>query len=282
MIRRILVPLDGSELSEKALGHVKKLLHGEDAVVVLARVVSDRDAERVETARLHVNALRDELAKEGARAEAHVVTGDPVDELLRLIRSSNPSLVVMATHARKGLDRLLHGSVAEQLVRRSPAPVLVTSARSAATDEVRFRKILVPLDGSDLAAEALGPACELAKRHGAELVLFHAIPVITGGGIDLPPVVYPLSISEAQEFLRSYVPRCGGLTTRTKVVLGPPSVSILDAAKQEGCDLVALSTHGRSGLARVAFGSVAEEVVRRAGCPLLLVKPVPEKATTGK
>lgn len=270
MIQKILVPLDGSLLSDGALAPVKRLLHAEDATLVLLTVAPDAAAGV--SARRHVEALARALEGDGIAAEARLAVGDPATRILEAADEIRPSLIALSTHARAGLERLARGSVAEKVLRRSPYPVLLVNPRSVAESrEGRFRRILVPLDGSDRSAEVLPLAREIAKRHEGELVLLHSVDV--GVYLDPVPAVSPAeSPAEVERLFARFVQKAEGVPVRVRSTMGAPASSILEGASEEQADLIALTTHGRSGPSRWIYGSVAEQVVRKASCPVLVLR----------
>ncbi len=149
-----------------------------------------------------------------------------------------------------------------------------------------YRRILVPLDGSDLAEAALPHATAMAGRFGASLTLLQAVttlPMATAvdagaaAGAEAMISVDALEASEeaAQEYLNqlSHRPELEGIQIRKRVVRGRPAREIVRTAQEEGIDLIVMSTHGRSGLGRLVFGSVADQVLRESGVPILLVRP---------
>jgi nucleotide-binding universal stress UspA family protein len=133
---------------------------------------------------------------------------------------------------------------------------------------VPVRRILIPTDFSGPSDRALQVACALARDHGAELVILHAVPAAA--------VIYGPPPEEYLEHLREELKRLGAADPKTRVVHelveGDPARAILRAAREAGCDLIVMGTHGRTGLDRLLMGSVAEEVVRNAPCPVLAVK----------
>ncbi len=139
----------------------------------------------------------------------------------------------------------------------------------------RIRRILVPTDLSDAARAAYPAAVEQARRGPAEVILLHVMewyPYVTleGGVIPLQPPEYEKDIRDR---LAKEAGRLGGVDVRTKVRAGPAADGILREAECGKADLIVMSTHGRSGVARWILGSVAERVVRGASCPVLTVKP---------
>ena len=276
-IQKILVPVDGSLLADAALGAVRRILKTADAEVTLLTVVRESEIEnarpgqdRVLQARQHLDGLRDALVAEGARAEGRVVVGDPATRILESARSLGPSLIALSTHGRTGLERFAHGSIAERILRHSPYPVLLVNPRSVAVPrDHRFRRILVPLDGSEFAAEVLPLAKELARLHASEIVLFHSVDV--GVYLDPVPAVSPAETpADVERLFEKFKRRLEGVPVRVRSTMGEPASAILEAAESESVDLIALTTHGRSGPTRWLFGSIAEKVVRHAACPVLV------------
>lgn len=182
-------------------------------------------------------------------------------------RRSRASLIALSTHGRSGVARLARGSVAEEVLRNSPVPVLVANPFALKeNEELPIRTILVPLDGSKRSAEILAMAEEVARLHGAELVLLHVTDL---SWCHYPDVARPHELAMARGFLARDLERLN-VRARSIVVEGSAPEKIIEAIASEKADLVALATHGRSGLARWYFGSVAEAVLRRAACPLLV------------
>lgn len=140
---------------------------------------------------------------------------------------------------------------------------------------LRIRRILVPTDFSKASRAAYPLAAALARKWGAGLVLLNVVdvmPLITLEG-GMVPVGLPDFEGQARARMRIETRRLEGARVRTRVVPGTPDVEIVREARKLKCDLVVMSTHGRRGFARWILGSVAERVLRRAACPVLVVKP---------
>ncbi len=154
-----------------------------------------------------------------------------------------------------------------------------------------FEQILVPLDGSDLAETVLPYVEELAKKFGSQLVLIQTIQSAgqiaamsqSGAGLEAGIAAYPESIDEIQRAERNvaeeYFSRISaklqadGITPTVVIAEGNPADRILEESKKDGIDLIAISTHGRSGFGRALFGSVADKVIRDSGIPVLVIRP---------
>ncbi len=282
MSAKVLVPLDGSTASESILVQVRRLVRGTDAEVVLLHVVEENPGEdgraylrATMRARERLRRLAVSLREDGIRAEGEVRSGDPAGGILRFAAEIEPALVAMSTHGRTGLARLIRGSVAERVLRHSTHPLLLARPTGLESEPVLpgpFRRILVPLDGSERSAQILPRVQELARACGSEVVLQHAsldAPWATG---DAPPAPADLSVDEA--LLRPWRERLerAGIRCRVRIDRRLPPQAILDAAAEEGADLIALATHGRSGASRWFFGSVAEGVLGASTTPTFVLR----------
>ncbi|HEX7901858.1 MAG TPA: universal stress protein [Planctomycetota bacterium] len=275
---RVLIPLDGSALSAWALDRVSGLLARMGATATLLGVVEEPAADlafRVDPRHAEVaaalGAQRDRLIGKGVSAQAELRFGDPAEAILREIGEGGHRLVAMSTHGRTGLARVLFGSVAAKVLRGSAIPALLfrpmqapdgTLSPAESREPVDVRRVLVLLDGSPLSEEILAPAVDLARRLGAELRLFTAV--------DREALA-----RAAEERLDDWSGRisAGGVATSIDVRHGAAATEAMEAAREWGADLVALTTHGRTGAARALVGSVAERILRddTAG-PLLVLR----------
>jgi nucleotide-binding universal stress UspA family protein len=221
----------------------------------------------------------------GVPVDYRVVSGEPVAEILHAAEEVPCDLIVMGTHGRTGLGRVLLGSVAEQVVRKAPCPVLtvkVPAANAGFTPDFPYsigdvmlpiRIILHPTDFSESAGNAFRLACSLARDHGAQLVVLHvAAPQVSGyaGGVLIPPPEGYLD--ELRAKLSGLQARDPKVRVEHRLVVGDPASEILRAASEPRCDVIVMGTHGRTGLGRLLMGSVAEQVVRRAPCPVVTVR----------
>jgi nucleotide-binding universal stress UspA family protein len=193
-------------------------------------------------------------------------------------RRCNVDLIVMGTHGRRGLRRLMLGSVATEVVRYADRPVLTVGGREAPYDGT-IRSILVPVDFSIYARQALRHARELAAFFGARVDLLHVLdahihPTFYNAGVFSLNDLIPDADRKAAAHLEQFYRETDGPVdaVRTEVVTGVPATEIVDYARRARTDLILLSTHGLTGLEHFLIGSVAEKVVRTAPCPVLTVK----------
>lgn len=288
MIRTVLVPLDGSELAEAALPYGRRLAEAFAAKLHLIRVV-DIDAPADVAA-----AARDYLAKiaEGLGQPAEIVVryGDPAAEIIDLALELDDPAIVMTTHGRSGLGRWLYGSVADRVVRTAGIPVLLIRSSMPQRDPSTIRAILLPVDGSALSEAAIPYAVELARRFDATIHLvrvaetpeIYSLLSVPAG----PPTSAEVLNQLAQQLVETattYANELGerlrgeGVRVEVHVLEGIAPEQLLAFERERQPDLVVMATHGRSGLSRVVFGSVAERLLREGTVPLLLIRP-PEAA----
>jgi nucleotide-binding universal stress UspA family protein len=292
----LLVPLDGSAPAEAALPYAEALARLTGATVRLLSVAERRP--RFLTARSeHVAASREqaertyleqyqatvasELQERGIPATATVLVGDPTDEILTTADADAHTLVVMATHGRGVLDRWELGSVADKVLRLCVRPTLMIRPPYLPQRRrtVELGRLLVPLDGSPLAEQALAPASEIAAVAGAGLTLVRVEPWRTERPADpgqLPELAEMEAEAEAVagRYLTDaskHVPEA--VRAETVVLRGQPAATLADFALHERIDLVVMTTHGWGGLRRLVLGSTADRLVR-TGVPTLLVRPV--------
>jgi nucleotide-binding universal stress UspA family protein len=285
MANRILVPLDGSVLGDRILGRLTPIARdGEVTIELLAVIPEDESGP----ARRHLQRVQGHLKERGIRAEIHVRKGDPATEILRAADRFQPELIAMSSHGRSGPARWFLGSVAERVLRRARHPVLVANPggleRTPAEADRPFRTILVPLDGSKRGAEILDLVEQVADAFDSEIVLLHVAPETTiGAPLAMPPLETVPTEAEAAALVAPAQLRLekAGRKVRTEVRFGHPAEQVLAAAADTGADLIAMATHGHSGLERWVFGSVAEKVLRASPVPLLVKRTVTSNWSVG-
>lgn len=286
MLEKILIPLDGSPLADRIIAPLQPTLA--QAEVTLLGVVPSwilpldhpPGQNPLTLTRKHLGERRDELLARGVTALERLAVGDDAAaKILDFAREHGSTLIAMSTHGRTGASRLVRGSVAERVLRHSPVPVLLANPFAFAKDgELRFRRILVPLDGSERSAEIIPRVKELAKLYGSEVILTYSVPIVVAmePWMAAGPV---MTEADGAALLERFHLPFYDIPVRRIVTLGDPATNILELIEREKIDLVAMSTHGRSGAARWFFGSVAEQVTRHAKCPLLVVRtggPAPQ------
>lgn len=276
MIERIVVPLDGSLTAEAVLPHIRRLLYRHDSEVILVRAVvlpmvetgySIAEAE-LGAAREYVLGQRERLERAAVRVSHLVRMGSPVDVILDVVREQKATMIAMATHGATGVGRLLFGSVAEGVLRKSPVPVLTVRpfwsyelAPPVGIERRPVRNVLLAVDGSDLSFQSLPDVAQLADLFEARVVV---LQVVEDGE----------QVGEARRHLQAIVKPIekAGVETLVLVEQGDAVEQILKAVRFHDVDLIAMTTHGRSGISRAVTGSVTEDVLRKATVPLLVTR----------
>ncbi len=221
----------------------------------------------------------------GVRVERHERVGLPSLEVMKLAAELHSDLIVMGTHGRTGLDHVLIGSTAERVVRGAPCPVVtIRHADSGRRDKgggvettlQTLAHLLVAIDFSDCSREALEYAVRLADRFGSAVTLLHVVEPV-GYGLDFTLTHAPTGAALRAEVEHS-MKQLGeaferrGLKAHYEIVPGVPADVVLRVAQARGSDAIVVGTHGRRGWSHVRFGSVAEAIVRLAGCPVFTVR----------
>ena len=289
MLRRILVPLDGSTLAERALTAATGIARRSGSDVRLLCVVESASVV-VTSDSVIADRARAELYLQAMSAHAPVGVGDVstsvregwvADEIEAEADAFDADLIVMSTHGRGGLSRIWLGSVADRCIRSCGRPVLLVRADTdPALLELPVTRVVVPLDGTLLAEAALPLATTIARSFGAPALLLRAAPYIGTIGAPDDPASEDLAARSFEERSREATTYLEGQTLRlqgegieaTASVLADPGIAEAIAERAPG-DLVVMSTHATGGWDRAAFGSVADKVVRTATCPVLVVPP---------
>jgi len=322
MYRKILVPLDGSDLAARALPYARVLAHQHGAQLLLVRAVESH----LLPIRDHATAQQDDadeadayLARCAAQLsddgdldiEVVVSRGTAEQGIVNQITDRGADLVVMSTHGRSGLGRFFMGSVADDVLRHSPVPVLLVpiecervwseatppiplaaeppltptpagttpAISAAARSRPRPLHIVVPLDGSDFAAEALDAARSITRPAHPKVTLVSAVepmplhPFESDAALPIRDVdLDVLTLTAHLEGQANHL-RAVASEVDVHVTVGPAAPAIVACAREREADLVVMATHGRGGLGRLLMGSVAAGVLQELKCPLLLVRP---------
>lgn len=294
--KHILFPTDFSASSERAEATAVGLASAFDARLTLLHVWSVPNAGYAEALSWPIDemevAARKELAKAHARVaklhtstEAVLRTGREWQCILDQVKEGGVDLIVMGTHGRHGLPRLVLGSVAEKVVRLSPVPVLTLRAADDERETQATRppvvippqNILVATDFSPAAESALDQAIALAEKVGAEVHVLHAyqLPIIGfPDGVVVPDAeIASRIIGWAEKELAACVARRKASSVKITPILeqADPREAVLTVAKRISADLVVVGTHGRRGIARALIGSTAEAILRASPFPVLTI-----------
>lgn len=313
MFSKILVPLDGSERAERALAVAGQLAGASHGAVILLRVVNDApDTSALLTtaplaradyldrdereARAYLDEMVGSASLRGARVETRVEFGITAEVILDSAAAWNVDAIVLCSHGRTGFSRWALGSVAQQVVRHSTVPTLLLRERGRLPmdrkeNDGRLFRMLVPLDGSELAEAALESAIAFGGLMTApdafEAHLVRVLPFIRTQERDALREQAALDASAYLERVAKQItayPYAERLCVTTAIVydLDPAGAlariaegdsGVVGTAVVDGCDMLAMATHGRSGLARLAMGSVTDRALSATALPALIVRP---------
>lgn len=281
---RILVPLDETELAEEALPWAAAFARAMASDLHLISVYAfDEDvwkranidpgdspariAEQV-TAYLDEVAARPALAGLNVSVEARL--GNVAEQVADAALAGDTRMIVLVSHGKGGLKRWMQGSVADELVRTVAMPVLVVRPGLAS---YQVGRVLVTVDGSETSERALPVVREIANAVGAELHLMRVVnPVSEVAWTGIGPAPDMGQITEQYtEAARAYLERIARPGEMWDVMYGRPLDAILDYAREKRCEVIAMGSHGRGGIARLALGSTADAVMRAADRPVLIV-----------
>lgn len=289
-INTLLWPTDFSQGAEQAFPHAAALAQRHDAALHILNVREGREAVRSEMKAqfpLSAGTLANYLDAADpptqpvdldalALVQEQVDAPSPAAAIVHYLETNDIDLAVLGTHGRRGLQRLIVGSVAEEVVRQAPCPVLtVRAADRAAAWNVNH--ILAPVDFSEGADQAVRHARELALTYGAQITLLHAVEEVmypSAYGMEMADIPGP-SVLERVDASLAAMAREEMVDEQVVVesVIGYAPSVILDYQEEHDVDLIVIATHGRSGLERLLLGSVTERVVRRSAAPVFVVKP---------
>jgi nucleotide-binding universal stress UspA family protein len=298
MYKRILVPLDGSKLAEKTLMFTTEMLKRMPGVeVVLMHVCDPQEGSMKPMHKAYLEQMVETTRKcldwtVSIQLKSKLTAGYPAEKIVHYSQNHKIDLIIMATHGRSGINRWAMGSVAYKVMRSEEVPVFLINANldeQTIIEKANSRTILVPLDG-DKRSEVVLPYVEnFAKQIGPEELTIILTNVCEPPSISSDyPSNMPLSWEEHVEKERlicklSSGPYLADISNRLKdtglrvkfeVSLGRPAQEIIKFVKESNVGLIAMSTHGRSGLSRWAYGSVAEQVMLDSLTPIMMVRQV--------
>jgi nucleotide-binding universal stress UspA family protein len=303
MYNTILIPLDGSRRAERVLGYVEELARRFDSHLILVQVVEphiefigpqashqDEALEefryQTKQAETYLNQVKDRLETKGLHAQTEVAHGDAVKPIIGIANGMKVDLIAMTSQGYTGLSRVFYGSVAAGVIHQVDRPLLLIRTK---TDEeflneevYMYTTILVPLDGSKRAERILPYVEKLALGFDANIIF---LQVIESGMSYIGPYTYyteaELELHETKRLIEEAETYLGGLQgefrekgIQSKFLVAEGSIvkTIINVAEREGAELIAMASHGRTGLARVFYGSVAAGVLHQVDRPLLIIR----------
>lgn len=281
-VDRVLFPTDGSDSAERARRHAVHLASQFDAALHVIHVTKEG---RSDSGTVREADILGDLHGPGARTgmaqprvwEQTVTAPSAADGILTYAVEYDAHLVVLGTHGRRGVRRLVLGSVAEEVVRRAPCPVVTVGRGAIEPEAMEEGHMLVPVDFSDYQKRLLAHAREIALAYGMHMTLLHVVEVQglpDAYGLSADPPEPGVLAEQTERVLQDAVGRLRkkGVDVSVEVRGGHPADEVLAAADALGADFLTIASHGRRGMERVLMGSVAEKVIRRAPCPVCTVK----------
>lgn len=309
MFNKILVPLDGSKLAEKALPYAEELATDFGSKVTLLSAGAPEDTPQHDEYFAYLKKASATLAEDfkNSKVKAEVntaitgnagMTNDVAAEILDYADKQDFNMIIMATHGRTGITRWVLGDNANKVARAFTCPLLLIRAKNDVPKTVQIKKILVPLDGSKESEAVLPFAEAFASKTKAEISLLHivemlytvtAYPAAAGyGGAGIVRVPYTPeemkpSIDVGEKYIKSVSAKLAekGFSNKTEVRAGTGGEEIIEVEAKMHPDLTIMSTHGHSGFGRFEHGSVTDKVLHGGSSALLLVRP-PQKSPKAK
>jgi len=294
-LRRVLACFDGSSLGERSLPHAVAVAGALGAPVTLLRVLEGPTGDqapadplqweiRRREARKYMDRLAAQCDEAAAAVKAEVIEGKAAEEICRWSAAHEVDLTVITTHGAGGHSPWTLASTARKLLDRAPGSFLIVPATAQPAERVvRYRRLLVPLDGSPQAETALPIAARIAAAHESELIVAHVVPVaeLTQiGPLEAEDIELTDRLRRRNERVaRTYFDRLRGQLsaghTKVRVILlqgGDVASGLAGLAAREQVELVVLAAHGRSGRLHMPCGGVTAELIARSSVPLLVVR----------
>ena len=287
MFNRILVPLDGSQLAKQVLPPVVELARAFDSEVVSVGVCESEESDSGQACRLYLNneaeQLRNSMKGSAANVRVVVLEGKPAEQIISYAEKNDISLIIILSHGHSGIAPWSLGSTVRKVLHRVGIPLIIVRAREVPEEPVRiglFSRILVPLDGSERGEAALPYVVELTKQLASEVILLRVVEpgkhVHTIGGLEYIPFKDQDMDSvqaNAQKFLGEVSSKLAGTkaTTRSEVRVGDGAREIIKVAAETGCGLIAMASHGHSGIEAWVHGSVTSKILHASNQSVWLV-----------
>lgn len=272
-IKHIMVPVDQWEFADNIVKFADVIARAFSSRVSLLHVAPDL-TRLPGSERKPVLSEQERLSagfQSRTTMDVNLRMGDPASEILKYALLEHVDLIAMPTHGRQGIDRMLKGSVTEDVLRHSTVPLLMSneSERAASGHNMQqIKRILLPIYTPAAAQPIMPLLIGLARRMNSEVVLYHD----DRGVNDVGTALEPREAANAMEHCSQRLTREGVRHTIVNATSEPVATDILNKVRDMNIDLVAMTTHGHTGLMRGLFGSITEAVLRHSSCPVLSVK----------
>jgi len=292
--KKMLVPLDGSRMGEVVFPFVKELAHRLGLETTCLHICESEESQFAPMHAAYTKWVADTLNRQAADAGRPIKIGGEVtygqaeEGILKYAAEHGSDFILMSTHGRSGFNRWVLGSVALKVLRHTNVPVWLIRSGAPVSCEWPKAEVIVPLDGSPAAEAVLPYVSNLVKQWGAEdidvlLANVCKAPVMPSDFSDEMRQVWEdkrrqeaaITLEEGQQYLDSVQEKLAaeGIKAKTQVLMGKVAEEIINLSSASPYSFIAMSTHGRSGLGRWVYGSIAERVMVGASCPVLMVRP---------
>lgn len=278
MYERILVPLDGSKFAEQVFPPVVELARAFGSEVVLVEVCEPAETEYGQACRLYINnkaeQLRNSMEGLAANVRTTVLEGKAAEQILDYAQKSDISLIIISSHGRSGIAPWSLGGTANKVLHRVGVPLIIVRAKETPEESAEvglFSRILIPLDGSERSEVILPYVMELSKKLESEVALLRVVEmgkhVHTVGGLSYIPYKdqdIDKAKTSAQRYLDEVSSKLAGTkaTVKCEIRVGDAAREIIKLAVETGCSLIAMSSHGYSGIEAWAHGSVTGKILQ--------------------
>jgi nucleotide-binding universal stress UspA family protein len=286
--KKLLVPLDGSELAERALPYAQSIAKamGSEITLFTVSIASAEQLDRPMKAYLELKSR--ELQSQGIKATSAVTYGTVPDEIVSFADNNNIDLIIISTHGYSGIKRWVLGSVARKVLYGTSVQVLLIKSKAPRVSHVELKKLLLPLDGSPFSERPIPFIQQLTKDSRTEifLTLVCEPPLVPSyGDHPINPTwekhrdeVWIEAKKQAAEYLKKMAAglQKQGMKVKSQVIpgeLGRVAETILQLAEKDKVDLIAMATHGRSAVSRWVYGGIASRIVEQSVQPVLLIRP---------
>ncbi len=290
MIRRALIPLDGSELAKQVIPHLLRFITPDQTELLLMTALSSTShslaedvlahsfQEQISTAKeskayKQLYDITQELSQTGFNVKDRLLTGIPAKSILQLAEETFVDLIAMSTHGRTGLKRALLGSVADEIVCHARPPVFLAPAAITARPHSTPRTILLPLDGTPLAEAAIPIAQQFAQNTGATIFLIRIVKLSHEQQDNQTSTEEESATMHYLERIQLQL-KLANVPSRYQIATDNPAEAIIRTMHTEDVDLIVMSTHGRSGVDRIIHGSVTSQIIGSTICPVLLIRGI--------
>lgn len=299
MVDHILVPLDGSSLAECVLPHTVAVGRALDAKVTLLRAVPRESSEpgspaadplswhmRKSEANAYMSSITEQLREVGLEAKSVLAEGRPAGRIIRYARDEDVDLIVLSSHGDSGLSEWNISSVVQKVILRAYTPTMIVRAYQRVPEELtelRYKRLLVPLDGSKRAECTLPWVKPLADFHNATLLLAHVVnrpevprrAPLTDEENELVEQLTRLNREQGEAYLEDLRGRLELPVEIHLLVSGDSALALHNLVDEEDADLVVMAAHGYSGETRWPYGSITLNFIAYGSKPLLIVQDVP-------